>query len=177
MDPSELAGLFLEFLEKEHDVSPSDLRKALAQRDERAAHDRARTSSLVPLQAFSEKLGAFETVVKFLREAYGLKHGDIAGVVNRSEATIRGTYRNALAKHPEEFSLDRFEGHELLSDRSFPASLLSDRSLSVFEHLVTHLLTKGMKLRDIAQALDRDSRTVWTIKSRAKNKLGGDRSE
>lgn len=171
MDPADLAGLFLEFLEREHNISPEDLRQVLSQRDERSAREQARSTRLVPLAAFSERLGAFETVVKFLREAYGLRHGEIAQAVGRSEATIRTAYRAAVRKRPEEFTLEGIPGEALVAGNAFPAMRLSDRSLSVFEHLVDHLLGRGMRLHEIAKAIRRDDRTVWTVRARAKRKL------
>ncbi len=172
MDPADLAGLFFEFLEREHNISPEDLRQALSLRDDRHAREQARSSRLVPLEAFSERLGAFETVVKFLREAYGLRHGEIAQVVGRSEATIRTAYRAAVRKRPEGFTLKEIPGEAFLAGSAFPASRLSDRTFSVFEHLVEHLLGQGMRLHEIARALGRDDRTVWTIQARAKRKSG-----
>jgi len=61
---------------------------------------------------------------------------------------------------------------------------LDDATLAFAEHVfhaarigdsvrLGHLLGQGMRLHEIARALGRDDRTVWTIQARAKRKSGG----
>lgn len=52
-----------------------------------------------------------------------------------------------------------------------PNSVLQDRALSVLESIVEYLKEeKNMRFHEIALALKRDDRTIWTVYSRAKKK-------
>jgi len=159
----EVVEKFLQFLEREYAITAQDLDRALALRDQKATLEQARAEARVPLGIFLPELGAFETIVKFLREGYGLPHAEIARIVGRSHSTVRVAYRRALEKVPRQLGVSDIQD----AQESFPAGIIADRSLSVLEHLVTHLLSRGMRLADIARILHRDQRTIWTVKQRA----------
>lgn len=55
-----------------------------------------------------------------------------------------------------------------------PSSLFKDRKLAVLEALVEYLKDdKKMTFAQIAQILNRNDRTIWTVYSRAKLKRNG----
>ena len=57
---------------------------------------------------------------------------------------------------------------------SIPSSLFLDRTLSVLENIAEYLKEeKLMTYHQIAEALNRDDRTVWTCYQRAKKKRAG----
>jgi|WetSurMetagenome_2_1015567.scaffolds.fasta_scaffold1382126_2 hypothetical protein len=55
-----------------------------------------------------------------------------------------------------------------------PSFVFKDRTLSVLEVMVEYLRdNKKMKFHEIAQIINRDDRTVWTVYRRAKLKRKG----
>jgi len=55
-----------------------------------------------------------------------------------------------------------------------PSFVFKDRTLSVLEVMVEYLReNKKMRFHDIAQIINRDDRTVWTVYRRAKLKRKG----
>ncbi len=55
-----------------------------------------------------------------------------------------------------------------------PSFVFKDRTLSVLEVMVEYLKdNKKMKFHEIAQIINRDDRTVWTVYRRAKLKRKG----
>jgi len=55
-----------------------------------------------------------------------------------------------------------------------PSFVFKDRTLSVLEVMVEYLKdNKKMKFHEIAQIINRDDRTVWTVYRRAKLKRQG----
>jgi len=117
----------------------------------------------VPIEAFSETLAPFETIVAYLRDAHGLRPTDIARMTGRDPRAIGVTYRRASRKlaAPMRAIPDSVYG--------FPVELLRDTRLSVLEHVVTHLRDQyGLSLAQIARLLQRDPRTIGTVVRRAK---------
>ena len=52
-----------------------------------------------------------------------------------------------------------------------PSDIFRDRSLSVLEIMVEYLKEqKGLSYHEIAQLLNRDDRTIWTVYNRVKKK-------
>lgn len=59
-----------------------------------------------------------------------------------------------------------------------PLEVLKNRNLGVLESTTLYLKDeKGMKFSEIAKALERDDRTIWTTYHKAKKKLGEKKSE
>lgn len=110
------------------------------------------------------KLGPSEKLVKYLKENLGLKLSEIARLLNRDQRTIWLTYNNAANKMKAKIV-------ETKAGMTIPASILRNRKLSILESIVMHLIEKGMKQSEIAELLGRDIRIIYTIYSRAKNKL------
>jgi len=56
---------------------------------------------------------------------------------------------------------------------SIPISVLRDRSLKPLEAIVEYLKDiQGLTYHEIAELLNRDDRTIWTVYNRAKKKRG-----
>jgi len=120
----------------------------------------------IPISVLStRKLSCLEAAVKFLREEAGLSNADTAKVLGRSLQVCWTTYKNATGKMPEAFSFS-------ISDDDVPADVFRDKKLSVLESIVAFLVKKGRSFHEIAVALSRDDRTIWTIHSRAAKKNG-----
>lgn len=55
----------------------------------------------------------------------------------------------------------------------FPTYIFKDRSLAILEAMVDYLSDKGYSCRDIGKILNRDERTIWTVRSRVRQKRHG----
>jgi hypothetical protein len=153
---SDVLGLLLLHLEKEHGISRVQLKKLVSDQKEQV---------LIPLSVFSDRLSALETVVKYMSENLGLKNSRISGLLSRNVRTTWTTYRNASQKLPERFSLS-------IPERFYiPASALADRRFSTLESIVLHLRENyNLSLHEIALLLKRDDSTIWTVYHRAEKK-------
>ncbi len=120
----------------------------------------------VPISIFEKdkKLGPAESLVKYLKENLGMKFSEIAKLLKRDQRTIWLTYSNAKEKKKEPNIIKETE-------IKIPLNIIANRKLSILESVVMHLFGKGMKKNEIAELLGRDIRVIYTIYSRAKNKL------
>ena len=120
----------------------------------------------IPVSVFSEKLSCLETVVKYLRENLNLSNKEISKLIKRSEKTIWQAYNYSKKKYSSKFKIE-------FSKYYIPVSVLSDRKLSVLESIVKYLHENfELNYSEIARLLCRDSRTIWTVYSRAEKKYG-----
>jgi len=119
----------------------------------------------IPLESFSKELGAFETIVKYLRENLGLGFNEIAGLSGRSVKTAWSTYHNSAIKSPERI-------HIGAPGIKIPVEAIKNKRRGVQENIVVYLKEKlGMSYHEIAAALHRDDRTIWTAYHRARKKI------
>ena len=118
----------------------------------------------IPLSIFqNKKLSALEAIVKYMKEELNLRIVEIAEMISRNNRTIWATYNNSKEKMKEKL--------KILPGKSIPVSIFRPRLLSVLESLVEFLREKnGMRFGEIAVALNRDNRTVWTVYNRAVKK-------
>lgn len=117
----------------------------------------------IPLSIFSSDIGPLESLVKYLKENLALSYKEIAALLNRNPVPVGVSYRNARSKHPEKLDSS--------SNIKIPVSLFSKRKFSIFESLTYYLKDSlGMSFHDIAAALGRDDRTIWTVYNRFKVK-------
>jgi hypothetical protein len=124
----------------------------------------------IPATIFVKELGALEALCKYMKENLGMNYHEIAAALNRDERTIWASYKKAKEKAPGRI--------EALPTRvRVPVSVFKDEKLSVFEAVVSYLKEKGMKYSEIASALGREQRNVWTIYSRAVKKKGVTKKE
>ena len=118
----------------------------------------------IPVSIFrNNELGPLETIVKFLKENKGLKYNEIGKILQRDPAIIGMTYRNTLKK--TKLPLD-----VLHSEYFVPTNIFS-KSYSTFESVVKCLKdTLNVPFKKIAEATNRNYRTVWTTYKRALKK-------
>lgn len=121
--------------------------------------------TLIPLSIFSLKLSSLQTIVKYLRENEGLTNTQTAQILGRSPASVWITYRNACSREPGKLDVS-------LARISIPTSAIADTRLSVLECIAEYLREQGMAYAEIGRALGRDERTIWTVCSRARKKMG-----
>jgi len=118
----------------------------------------------IPTCIFNGKLSALETIVKYLKENLDLKYSSIAKLLNRNDRTIWITYSNSRKKYIKKF---------VVKDNKFfiPALIISNRSLSVLESIVSYLKDNlNLRYSQIALMLHRDPRTIWTVYNRRRKK-------
>ncbi|MFC1755124.1 hypothetical protein ACFL96_17310 [Thermoproteota archaeon] len=122
----------------------------------------------VPIEIFCQDLGAFEAIVKYLRENCHLQFSEIARITHRSVKTVWTAYQKARSKNPKPF----FAKSAKKKAVEIPLEILKNRKLGVQENIVVFLKDNiGLTYHGIADALKRDDRTIWTAYSRAKKKL------
>lgn len=117
----------------------------------------------IPLCVFSTELSSLETIVKYLKENLKVDFKEISIVLGRSVKTLWQAYASSKKKYPFSLRADDFS-------LTIPISLFKDRRLSVLEHIVFYLKESDMKFSEIARALKRNPRTVWTVYQRARKK-------
>ena len=158
----DLGRLFRQHLKEHHHI---DAEREFEQVQIRAHLEGEQT--LLPVSIFSSrKLSASEAIVKYLRENEGLRNRDVARMLNKSPASVWITYRNAAAKIAKRIVLEK-------SHVFIPTAAISSSGLSVLESVSMHLHRQyGFSYRRIGELLKRDERTIWTVCSRARKKMG-----
>ena len=119
----------------------------------------------IPISIFSNrKLAPLEIIVKYLRENLEMSYGRIASLLNRKPGPIGVTYRNSRKKYPARL-------HVISTEILIPLSIFKESKFTVFETLVWYLKDSlNFKFTKIANLLNRNYRTVWTVYRRAKIK-------
>lgn len=121
----------------------------------------------------NRKLGVLEVVVKYLKEEKGLSYHAIAKILARDDRTVWGTYHKASVKVKERFSAIKTSATRQVSI-SIPVEIFCDRMLGPLESVVAHLKGKqGLSFHQIAQMLNRDDRTIWTVYNQIQKKSKG----
>jgi predicted DNA-binding protein (UPF0251 family) len=119
----------------------------------------------VPVDIFSDRLGSFESIVKFLVENYNLSFSEISSLLDRSYSSIWNAYSSSKEKSPSRFAPKLA--------RSIPLSILRNKEFGVLENIVAYLRDVcGMSYREISIVVARDERTVWTSYQKIKKKMG-----
>jgi len=150
---------FVQTILEKNDISFSKLVEMLRQkRGEKAIVK-------VPCCIFKERsLGILEALTKYLKEELGLGYNEIASLLNRDNRVIWRTYNNARKKLKKKLAADK-------KTIWIPVSIFTDRKLGLLESLTKYLKENiEMTNHQIACALNRDNRTIWTSYSRAKKK-------
>ena len=114
----------------------------------------------IPASIFNNSLSALETIVKYLKENLNLRYSEIAKLLNRNDRTIWTTYSNSRKKFSKRF---------VVKENKFfiPVSIISNRSLSVLESIVSYMKDNfNLRYSQIALLLCRDQRTIWTVYNR-----------
>jgi DNA-binding CsgD family transcriptional regulator len=147
----------IEKLQKKFDITDKELIELVSAKKY--------TKEKIPVCILSSRLSSFQAVVKYLRENCTLNFREIGELLNRSKFTIASAYRSAKSELPEKFVIRT-------SEFDIPAKNIADRRLSVLESIVYYLKEKfNLTLKKIAELLNLDQRTIWTVCNRAKTKL------
>ena len=118
---------------------------------------------LIPVSIFTNGASGLESISKYLKDVLGIRYCNIAGILNRDDRTIWGAHQGANAKS------ENFDAAD--SGVKVPVSIFHDRKLSVLEAISEYLKEeRSMRFCEIAQAINKNQRTVWTVYSRAKKK-------
>ena len=152
-------NIFVQTILEKNDISFSKLVEILRQkRGEKAIVK-------VPCCIFKERsLGILEALAKYLKEELDLGYNEIASLLNRDNRVIWRTYSNARKKLKKKLAADK-------KTIWIPISVFTDRKLGLLESLTKYLKEDiEMTNYEIARALNRDNRTIWTSYSRAKKK-------
>jgi len=120
----------------------------------------------IPVALFQNKLTPLQIIVKYLKENLSKTNKQIALLLNRDPKTTWITYKSVKKKKP---LLAKEAGIQI------PLSIFRNRKLSTLEALVRFLKNLDIKYSEIARLLNKDQRTIWTVYSRAKKKLGKDK--
>ncbi len=159
-------------LKKEYNISDEDLKKFykvkqfLDKLTPEIIKDLEKKEIEIPIVIFSKKLSCLESVVKYLRENFELSNKEIGKLTKRSEKTIWQAYNSGRRKSSLKFKVK-------FSKYYIPVNVLSDRKLSVLESIVKYLRENfDLSFSEIGRLLYRDSRTIWTVYSRARKKYG-----
>ena len=118
----------------------------------------------LPIDIFSNEASCLESISEYLKENLNMRYCRIADLLNRDDRTVWGAYQSAKQKS---MPLGKFEDSRV----KIPLSIFQDRSLSTLEAL-SEYLKEVLNLRycKIAELLNKDQRTIWTVYSRAKAK-------
>tara|TARA_Y100000310_G_scaffold241784_1_gene245866 strand:+ start:28114 stop:29121 length:1008 start_codon:yes stop_codon:yes gene_type:complete len=118
----------------------------------------------VPEDIFSEKLGSFESIVKFLVENYDLTVPEIAHFLNRPYTSIWNSYASSRKKFPAKFALK--------PSRPIPVSILRETEFGVLENIVAYLRDSlEFSFHKISVMISRDERTVWAAYKNKNEKM------
>ncbi|MFH1770128.1 MAG: hypothetical protein ABH828_01075 [archaeon] len=102
-----------------------------------------------------------------MKEEKNLSYHEIAILLNRDDRTIWTAYSRVQKKRRTTEAASYSKAQKL----KIPSTIFRDRSLAVLEAAVEYLKDeKKLSYHEIAQALNRDDRTIWTVYYRAKQK-------
>jgi len=150
---------FVQIILEKNDISFSKLVEILRQKRGE------KTTVKVPCCIFKERsLGILEALTKYIKEELDLGYNEIASLLNRDNRVIWRTYSNAGKKLKKRLAVDK-------KTIWIPISIFTDKKLGLLESLTKYLREDiEMTNYQIASALNRDNRTIWTSYSRAKKK-------
>lgn len=119
----------------------------------------------IPISIFNNGvLAPLETIVKYLREELNYSYKEIGLLLNRKAGPIGVTYRVAKRKFQPNLDISSIEN-------PIPISIFKKSRLTIFETIVVYLKENmKLKFRKIAELLNRNYRTIWTVYNRAKKK-------
>ena len=119
---------------------------------------------LIPVSIFTKKLRILETLTKYLKEELDLSYHQIGLILNRDERNIWHTCHNANKKHPAKLKISE-------SKYFIPTSIFQNK-LGALENVVLYLKDElNLSYHTIANLLERNDRTIWTMYNKAKKKI------
>lgn len=114
-------------------------------------------------------LAVLESITEYLKDEKKLSYHEIATILNRDDRTIWTVHHRSKKKREVREARVSSKDPKI----NLPSSIFRDRTLAVLEAIVEYLKeTKGLTYHEIAEILNRNDRTVWTVYRRAKIKRG-----
>jgi len=153
---AEIRRLLVEEIRKDYRISKKEIVEIIGLKEKLT----------IPTTIFSSKLGALESVVKYMKENLSFSYSEIAKLLKRNEKTIWTAYNKARKKMPQALKQEKPE-------LQLPISIFENRKLTILESIIIYLRFKKLKYVEIAKLLNRDQRNIWTIYSRAVKKIKG----
>jgi hypothetical protein len=138
------------------------MKKGKENRRERVFSRVSPTNIYIPSCIFNAKLSSFETIVKFLKESYGLSIQQISELLNKKKQSAWRAYKEASLKFKDSFEVSNLY-------YPIPVEIFKNSGYSLLETLVLFLKDEcGLTYSEIASLLARDDRTIWTVYNRTK---------
>ncbi|MGV8151969.1 MAG: hypothetical protein ACP5OG_02720, partial [Candidatus Nanoarchaeia archaeon] len=109
------------------------------------------------------KIGALEAVSKYLKENLNLSYKEIGELLKRDQKTIWTSYNKAKEKYPDAIKPEE-------TKYNLPIAVINNK-LTILESTVLYLKEQKLKYSQIALITKRDQRNVWSIYSKAKEKI------
>ncbi len=117
----------------------------------------------IPLIIFRGELSGLEAITKYLRENEKKSYKEMSFLTGRKIGTLASTYKKAREKKPGFYEVTEH-------DYKIPLGIIRQH-YSVLESICFYLKEQGLRKIDIARALNKDPRTVWTVINRIKGKI------
>jgi hypothetical protein len=120
----------------------------------------------VPVSIFNDTLSSLEVICLYLIDYKKLSYTNIAKLLNRDVSTIYQAYHFSKKKYSSQLDVS--------SDVKIPVSVFQDRKFSVLESIVL-FMKEDLRLtnHEVASAIKRNDKTVWTVYHRAQIKKDG----
>ena len=132
--------------------------------EENPGHIYIQQKDIIPISIFSKNLSPFESLVKFLVEEYELSYASIGKKFGKSRQSVWTTYNRAIKKHSLKFTAHNY-------DIVLPLDIFENTPYTIFEIVVSYLKEKySLRNIEIAKLLHKDTKTIWTVYNRYKNK-------
>jgi len=119
---------------------------------------------VIPISIFASPLSPAEALVKYLKEHKNLRLAEIARLLNRDQRGIWCTHKRAQTKMPAVLAITA-------ASPTVHASVFCERKLSILEHVVHHLRSQNIAVKDIAQLINKHPSTIASVHHRVRRKL------
>ncbi len=164
LDSENILDILDRKLKEKYDLGLNDILEIAKKRTvKREAGKEIKKDVKIPIEVFNQKIGAAESICKYLKENKGMKFNEISRIVGRDQRTVWNNYRNAHKKMNEEIKVSE-------KTKYIPMKVFSNNKLSMLESVIYYLREERYRNIEIAQMLGKDTRNVWTIWNRARKK-------
>ncbi len=165
-----LLGLVMDELKEEYSLNKREMVRTITEKlkekykvSKKEILEVIKEELCIPVTIFSKKLGALESITKYMKENLNMNYREIGKELGRNERTIWTAYKKATEKQKGPFEMKK-------AGIMLPISTFENKELTVLESVIVCLKERGLKFSEIAELLERDQRNIWTAYSRAKRK-------
>lgn len=142
LEESELLELYLEYLKKQNKHTE------------------------IPITLFKYEIPPSGLIIKYLKENLNFSVQKIAKLLKRNPGAIFNSYNHVNEKHPNGLFAQT-------TNLTIPIEILSNRSYSILENITIYLKDiKDLKIKDIANLLNKNPKTISTVYRRGRQKRG-----